>query len=80
MQPAASDMSEKPPALEWAGLDRRVADMDVAERLLREGLARDSGNMVLRRKLAGLLYDQSRLDEAFLKHLLVAQPQIGEVG
>jgi hypothetical protein len=57
-------MSETLPALEWVGLDRRVADMEVAEALLREGLARDSGNSVLRRKLAGLLYDQSRLDEA----------------
>ena len=64
MQPAASDRSETLPALEWAGLDRRVADMNLAETLLREGLARDGGNIVLRRKLAGLLYDQSRLDEA----------------
>ena len=64
MQPPASDMSETLPALEWVGLDRRVADMNLAETLLREGLARHSGNILLRRKLAGLLYDQSRLDEA----------------
>jgi tetratricopeptide (TPR) repeat protein len=67
-------MSETLSALEWAGLDRRVADMDVAEALLREGLARDSGNIMLRRKLAGMLYDQSRLDEAIavLEPVLVA--------
>ena len=64
MQPAASDSSKTLPALEWAGLARRVADMDMAEALLREGLGRDSCNTMLRRKLAGLLYDQSRLDEA----------------
>ena len=60
--------------MEWVGLDRRVADMEVAEMLLREGLARDSGNSLLRRKLAGLLYDQSRLDEAIavLEPVLVA--------
>lgn len=75
MQPAASDISETLPALEWARLDRRVADREVAEALLREGLARDSGNTLLRRKLAGLLYDQSRLDEAIvvLEPLLVAR-------
>ena len=74
MQPAASDISETLPALEWTGLDRRVADMEVAEALLREGLARDSGNTMLRRKLTGLLYDQSRLGEAIavLEPLLVA--------
>lgn len=74
MQPAASDMSETLSALEWAGLDRRVADMEVAETLLREGLARDGGNSLLRRKLAGLLYDQSRFDEAIavLEPALVA--------
>jgi len=67
-------MSDTLPALEWAGLDRRVADMNLAEALLRDGLARDSGNTLLRRKLAGLLYDQSRLDEAIaiLEPALVA--------
>jgi tetratricopeptide (TPR) repeat protein len=67
-------MPDEPP-LEWAGLDRRVADMDLAERMLREGLARERGNMVLRRKLAGLLYDQSRLDEAIaiLEPALIAR-------
>ena len=47
MQPAASDMSETLPALEWVGLDRRVADMNLAETLLRDGLARDGGNGLL---------------------------------
>ncbi|WP_264940398.1 2OG-Fe(II) oxygenase family protein [Sphingomonas caeni] len=64
MHSLAPGTTDRIPPLDWVGLDRRSADNDMAEALLRDGLARDAGNMLLRRKLAGLLYDQSRLAEA----------------
>ena len=63
---------DKIPTLAWSALGRRSADNNVAERLLREGLACDPDNLLLRRKLAGHLYDQSRLTEA----IAVLEPAI----
>lgn len=48
----------------WVGQGRRAAPMAAAEQLLRQALRRDDSDGGLRLRLGGLLYDQSRFDEA----------------
>jgi tetratricopeptide (TPR) repeat protein len=68
-QPIASSGLEPPRArsavgFQWTAAQRHAAPAGPAERLLRLALQTDPTAPGLRRQLAGLLYDQSRFDEA----------------